>query len=87
MDIKSRVSLSIAKKLAGKISKEGFLSQLASEWVLHLPEGFDVEDTVRSVREQIRTSGSEDIFGIVGIKDEDIRSVLIGIKEGRSESK
>jgi len=85
--LKSRISFSIAKKLAEKIDKQSFLDQLEPEWALHLPKDFDIEDAVETVRKQIKTSGSEGIFDIVGIKDKDIRNTLLRIKEERSEGK
>ncbi len=67
---------------ASKISKEDLLSQLETEWtkILSKNPNFDIEIETKRSMSRIQSTVVKYAFQRVGITEDDIRSILIRIK-------
>jgi len=72
-------------KLAGKVDKETFLSQLKEQWRPLVKKGADIEEAVTKARERINSSNFKEAFDKVGITDDDLRTILREVQEEKPE--
>ena len=76
---RDRLAKGVLKKLAGKTSKEAFLTQLKGEWRKQLPVGgggIKIDEIVDGSMQRIEKSGMKEIFDTVGITREDLVKAL-----------
>ena len=80
-----KVAQKFQKRLASKIDKEEFLSQLKEQWKPYIKRNSDIEIGVSRVRASIVGSGFEEAFDKVGITDGDLRTILREVQEEKPE--
>lgn len=82
---KNRLAQKASVKLAGKIDKETFLTQLKEQWRPLVKKDADIDSEVASARERINSSDFKEAFYKVGITDDDLRRVLAEIQDEKPE--
>lgn len=74
----------LAKQMAKQISKSDFLNQLKVTWYPLIKINTDIEEDLVQTQKRIKKSGFKDVFVIVGVTGEDLKSVLKEIKEEKA---
>lgn len=79
MDIKQKISLGIAKRLAKTMTKEQFIEALKVEWISYLPEDkdeVDIDKIVDASMQRVKESGMSEVYRVIGIVREDLVKAL-----------
>jgi len=74
----------IARQVAKRIPKEDLLAGLEDAWSTTISRNSDTEDELKKALTRIKESGYEDVFKSAGVTKEDLRQVIVNIKEGKS---
>ena len=74
-----------ALKLSDNIDKETFMGQLFEAWYSHIKPNEDIEVSVMKAWERVDQSGFRPVFDRVGVTEEDLRQMVIEIRQMKSE--
>jgi preprotein translocase subunit SecA len=69
-----------ATSMAKNIDKDDFLRQLKTAWAPHVNRDNSLEQEVLAAKARIEESPFKGAFNVVGVTDEDIRSILEEIR-------
>lgn len=82
---KDKIGRGLAKRLAKRIPKEDFLSQLKEAWAPEIKKNTNPEELVSQARARIKASGLESTFDSANITDEDLLTLIKEIQDEKSE--
>ena len=85
LNIFKEVSRSLAPIVARKIGKEEFLNQLREAWTPVIKANTDIDQEVASAMTRVKKSGFEKSFKAVGITEEDVRDLLVSIRDNKAK--
>ena len=74
----------VARMVAKGISKEDFLADLGEAWAPAISKNSDVEDELKKAVDRIKKSGYEDVFKSTKITEDDLRKLIIDVKESKT---
>ena len=75
----------VARAVARGVSKDSFLLELEEAWSSTISKYSDVDEELRNATDRIKKSGYEGVFKQVGVTEDDLRQVIISIKERKAE--
>lgn len=85
LDIFKGISRAMAPLVAKRIGKEEFLNQLREAWTSVVKANTDIDLEVANAMERVRKSRFEKSFKAVGITEEDIRGLLVSIRDSKGK--
>jgi len=85
LNIFKGISRAMAPLVAKRIGKEEFLNQLREAWTPVVKSNTDIDLEVANAMERVRKSGFEKSFKAVGITGEDIRDLLVSIRDSKEK--
>ncbi len=82
---RNKLAQAVSLKLAGRVSKGDFLSQLKEQWRPYIKRDANIEDEVAKARERVNNSDFKGAFDKVGVTNEDLAIILKELKEEKPE--
>ena|SRR4030042_1225616 len=76
----------LAEMTARKIDKGYFIEALGNAWYSEVRISTDIETELTAANDRIKKSGFQKVFKIVGVTEEDLRSLLLKIKKEKAEA-
>lgn len=74
-----------ALELAGNVDKETFMGQLFEAWYAHIKPNEDLDTSVKKAWARVDQSGFRPVFEKVDVTEEDLKKMVIEIRQMKSE--